>query len=219
MFDSKFLCTLTALVVTVIAICNVVPAEGNITENFLNSSVSTGTKTMSVNRNNVSDIRRSDVMSHPTFTPISTTDRQNYQKLGAHARTEKALASDGSVMNSGFITGNSALYELIDEPADSTPIGTITTLNADGLDSEHIIYERNISSISKSRTRGQGDMIRGDLLIAPCNSGWFQVAANPAADLQQGAMHVLGGLGSENEKLAQKLFTDHGGNFITSDSV
>ncbi len=55
-----------------------------------------------------------------------------------------------------------------------------------------IIYDRLVFKVAQSRKIGQGDMIRGDLPIVPCPQ-ISQTAANPATDLQNGAMNVLFG--------------------------
>lgn len=74
------------------------------------------------------------------------------------------------------------------------------------IQSQPLIYDRNITSISRSRLHGLGDPIRGDLHIVPENhSGWFQVSATPAQSLRVGAMHVIGGATNENARLVAKL--------------
>jgi hypothetical protein len=75
------------------------------------------------------------------------------------------------------------------------PIASMSSLNNMGEDLGNVImYDRLIYSNRNSRTRGQGDPIRGDLAIVPCSTGWFQVSADPLNDLQQGAMAVMGGV-------------------------
>lgn len=69
-----------------------------------------------------------------------------------------------------------------------------------------IIYERRIYANRRSRTRGNGDYIRGDIPIVPREPGWFSVAARPSEDLQQGAISVLAGDNDATKKLQTMLF-------------
>lgn len=57
---------------------------------------------------------------------------------------------------------------------------------------DSVVYDRLIFSNTKSRLRGDGDPLRGDLRIIPDSykkgtDRWFQVSVNPSVDLQQGA--------------------------------
>ena len=90
---------------------------------------------------------------------------------------------------------------------------------ADGIptDGMPVIYDHVMYSNIKSRTRGQGDPIRGDLKIIPDNmkpggnKHWFQVSANPERDLHPGAMKFLFGeeLQSANENIdCENIFTN-----------
>ena len=68
-------------------------------------------------------------------------------------------------------------------------------------ESQPVIYDRIMYSNIRSRTRGQGDYIRGDLMIAPDNykpnggghPQWFQVSVKPERDLNPGCMEHLFG--------------------------
>ena len=71
-----------------------------------------------------------------------------------------------------------------------------------------------------SRIRSQGDMIRGDLPIVPCNTGWFQVSAHPVLDLQEGAMNVMGGVNNDTAtELATLIATTTAGTDTTIGGV
>ena len=80
-------------------------------------------------------------------------------------------------------------------------------VNMLGSESQPVIYDRVMYSNIRSRTRGQGDYIRGDLMIAPDNykpgggnhPSWFQVSAKPNRDLNPGCMEHLFG---RNEELS-----------------
>ena len=92
------------------------------------------------------------------------------------------------------------------------PVRDMTALNAAGDNVQPIVYDRYIYANRNSRTRGQGDWIRGDLPIMPCNTGWFQVNVHPNIDLNQGAMNVLGGVSNESTKaLADIIYKTSGG--------
>lgn len=81
---------------------------------------------------------------------------------------------------------------------DTLPIGNMSTVNNMGEQLDNVIvYNRMMFANRNSRIRSQGDWIRGDLPIVPSNTGWFQVSVDPAIDLNQGAMNVLGGIKNE----------------------
>lgn len=82
----------------------------------------------------------------------------------------------------------------------SAPVGDMTQPD---VMAQPIIYDRLIFANKNSRTRSAGDLIRGDLAIAPNQSGWFQVAANPTLDLQQGALNVMAGANEQGSRMAQ----------------
>lgn len=90
------------------------------------------------------------------------------------------------------------------------PLGDMTTVDALGNESQHIIYDRLMFANRRSRLRSQGDPIRGDLAIAPCETGWFRPAVVPSLDLQEGAMNVLIGDGSSQAALNALIYTDSG---------
>jgi len=75
-----------------------------------------------------------------------------------------------------------------------------------------VVFDRYIVANRHSRLRAQGDKIRGDLAIAPCNSGWFQVSVTPSIDLEAGALSVLGGTCNEQgQSIASLINMDSGG--------
>lgn len=92
----------------------------------------------------------------------------------------------------------------VDLPAD------MCTVNNMGSDSQPVIFDRLIYSNIRSRLRGQGDYIRGDLLITPDNykcdggghPGWFQVSVKPNRDLNMGAMAMIAPVGGRDEEIA-----------------
>jgi len=103
----------------------------------------------------------------------------DYTNGDYHKVANKAIS--GSPVNDGF--------------TNTLPVGNMNSLNNMGEDmGQVVVYDRLMFANRNSRTRGQGDPIRGDLPIVPCATGWFQVTANPNLDLQQGAMAVMGGI-------------------------
>lgn len=89
----------------------------------------------------------------------------------------------------------------------------------DPKDGFYVNTERLIFSTAKNRLRGQGDPIRGDLPVIPCNpeanpnsNVWFRPSANPQSMLNGGAMNVLGGTGNTTAmQLAQLMSNANGG--------
>ena len=91
------------------------------------------------------------------------------------------------------------------------PVQTMATVDAAGDEQQPIIYDRLMVSNRRSRLRSQGDMIRGDLPIVPCEPGWFRPSVAPNLDLQQGAMNVLAGVNNEvTQALSQLIYSTSG---------
>ena len=97
--------------------------------------------------------------------------------------------------------------------SNSLPIPTMESAGADGEDV--INYNRMIIANPNSRTRSAGDMIRGDLVIAPCETGWFRPSANMTLDLQQGALMVMAGLqpADSNAAAGARVMASVGANY------
>lgn len=98
----------------------------------------------------------------------------------------------------------------------SLPVGNMMTINADGDVEQPIVYDRYIVANRNSRLRSQGDMIRGDLPIVPCSTGWFNVSVQPNIDLQQGAMQVMSGVNNDTSNALAELIYAASGNSQTS---
>lgn len=97
-------------------------------------------------------------------------------------------------------------------PSSLIPVGDMTTINQDGQVAQHVVYDRLMFANQNSRLRAQGDPIRGDLPIVPCNNGWFNPAVNPSVDLQEGAMNVMGGLNNgTTQALGELLYSTSAG--------
>jgi len=92
------------------------------------------------------------------------------------------------------------------------PSGTLDSL---GESCQPIVYDRYIYANRNSRLRSQGDPIRGDLPIVPCNTGWFRPSAHPQIDLQQGALNVIAGVSNETTQQMNELITASSGGAVT----
>lgn len=89
----------------------------------------------------------------------------------------------------------------------STQLGEIDIVNKNGNLDKAIVYDRNIFANQRSRLRGLGDAIRGDLPIPRDQSscGWFSVSANPETDLRRGALDIIGGYNNETSHALHQL--------------
>lgn len=123
------------------------------------------------------------------------------------------MKPDPTLMNEGYADGNynpllNKVEAGVDQPKihSALPIGTMETVNALGETENVVNYNRPMfANLANTRLRAQGDMIRGDLPITPCNTGWFQVSVNPNLDLQAGAMNVMGGVGNQTNNATSAL--------------
>jgi hypothetical protein len=100
------------------------------------------------------------------------------------------------------------------------PVGTMETNNGLGEVGEVVIYDRYIYANRNSRLRAQGDMIRGDLNIIPCQADWFRPSVQPHIDLQQGALNVIAGVQNTTaQQLANLVNYSSGGTMDTIGGV
>jgi len=134
---------------------------------------------------------------------------------------------DGGIPTPGFTSGNfddvmgnvyggnvkGSIASL--SPQSTIPVGDMTTINGQGNVNQPIIYDRFIYANQNSRLRAQGDPIRGDLAIAPCNNGWFNPAVNPNIDLQQGAINIIAGPANGTGRALGNLIYASSGNTET----
>lgn len=97
--------------------------------------------------------------------------------------------------------------------ASSLPVSDMTQMSAgekNGMPAP-VVYDRFIYANRNSRLRSQGDPIRGDLAVVPCEGGWFRPSVQPNIDLQQGAMNVMGGTTNDTaNSLANLIYTTSG---------
>jgi hypothetical protein len=90
---------------------------------------------------------------------------------------------------------------------DALPMGTMTTIDAEGNATNPVVYQNFIFANQQSRLRQYGDPIRGDLPIVPCEGNWFSVHPNVNLDLQEGAMNVLAGNMNQTARATAQLIT------------
>lgn len=129
--------------------------------------------------------------------------KENYQNTG------------NKIVDSTKVEGNG-----LPETRDMKNVGATGGQSKDGF---YVNTERLIFSTAKNRLRGQGDPIRGDLPVIPCNpeanpnsNVWFRPSANPQSMLNGGAMNVLGGTGNTTAmQLAQLMSNSNGGQNTT----
>jgi len=102
-----------------------------------------------------------------------------------------------------------------DEVANKLPVNTMTT-NASasaGQDKNFFTtYDRFIFSLQRNRLQGQGDAIRGDVPVVPCNPSnnpysnvWFRPSVNPSTSLRSGAINVIAGVGNVTAQQTAEL--------------
>ena len=97
----------------------------------------------------------------------------------------------------------SSMNQSYTEVTDLLPVSGMggNAVNALGEEvTQPIIYDRFIYANQKSRLRGLGDPIRGDLPIVPVRNEWMRPSAVPNIDLRSGALAVMGGIDMDTTK-------------------
>jgi len=116
---------------------------------------------------------------------------------------QASIVPRSASMQFGAQIGNKMPSEDLMAFRKDTPFATDGLVTPTGELIQPIQYDRFMYANKKSRNRANGDLIRGDLPIAPINMGWFSTSAQPHLDLNQGAMNVMGGFdNTTNMKLA-----------------
>jgi hypothetical protein len=98
------------------------------------------------------------------------------------------------------------------EITSTIPLGEMTTAGIDGDQEQHVVVNNLMISNNKSGSRlyAQGDKIRGDIAITPCQTGWFSVYPTIGRDVCEGAMRVLNGDGESNNQTIALLASASG---------
>jgi len=233
MFNAKFACTMIAMIISIFAIANfdntVVSSEG-----FVNAPRTT--KVIRTVADSRAAAAKGQFYAVPGTYQSALAPRAYGGQYGAYINYKMpeqknlAVPSDPLAMGqmaesycgsctSGSCGTKKMMKESFEAPAQDEypsvtnmiPVGDMTTVNADGETMQPVVYDRLIYANRNSRLRSQGDMIRGDLAIAPQQTGWFQVSATPNVDLQQGAMNVLAGPQNETTQALTALINQSSG--------
>lgn len=124
---------------------------------------------------------------------------EDYEPISLGASKAQALADDGYVKKANAPSINLETSE-------------------DGV-VEVSVIDRMVYSNSKSRLRGAGDPIRGDIgCIVPIKDQWFRPSARPNIDLRQGAIAILAGIENETPRELQALQNAYSAGVSTRDS-
>ena len=156
-----------------------------------------------------------------TFGKMVKEDYNSCRPAQPIDETPKALQSMAA-SNQPITSENAqdSQYPLVSDMIPVNDMSNINTVSAgdndESLSNEPIIYDRVIYSNRNSRLRSQGDPIRGDLPIVPCNADWFKPNVNPSTDLQIGAMNVMGGNNETSNELMTLINLTSGGNTNSS---
>ncbi len=130
---------------------------------------------------------------------------------------------DGNNVPPGYASGNyndmlNQAYDggdgtVVDDPQNALPLGSMNSIDADGQVGSEIVYQNYIYANQRSRLRGLGDNIRGDLAITPISGAWFvpSAAATPNVNLNSGALAVLGGVdNSQGQAISNMIYQSSG---------
>ena len=158
--------------------------------------------------------------------------REDYREdYGGCCGTSQSCGKGGSpdavyagppLMAANFASGDyneetaKARGEMYPETSSLIPVGDMTTLNSSGETVQPVMFDRFVFANRNSRLRSQGDMIRGDLPIVPCENGWFRPSVTPNIDLQQGAMNVMGGVTNETTQAMSRLISGTSADFTVA---
>jgi len=126
--------------------------------------------------------------------------------------------ADGGCLNSNW----QEVYDSL--PADKVetealPVGTMSSMDGAGNMQQVVVSERLYSVNQKNRNAGLADLIRGDLAVTPCQTGWFSVSVNPKTSLWGGAMLAMNGDGSSNMATLDLITKATGGAVSTAGGV
>jgi len=98
------------------------------------------------------------------------------------------------------------------------PLGSMNTVDADGNVGQAFVYQNYIYANQRSRLRGLGDNIRGDLAVTPLRGSWFvpSACASPNINLNAGALNVMGGISNTQGQSVADLVYQSSGNAVTA---
>lgn len=241
MFDGKFITTLFALIIAVVAVCNFNTNKIKSYENFVNVSRTAVKMPEAVNANGISttvpsffkpvNFQQSLPSRSPGQVPYGSLQRlelnqkhlatnpvlhAQYVKEG-YCNSDKQYTTPPSFERPSEESYDEVLKQIEsnsdndNEVTSTMPIATMEVLNQQGEEKDALVYDRYVFANRHNRNRAHGDHIRGDLPIAPCQPGWFRPSVNPAVDLHRGAMFVLGGQDNSTSVAMARLVNDTSG--------
>ena len=168
-------------------------------------------------------------VSHEKFTDMAMDNfdetKEGFTKNGCKCGPESNEYMSEPIMKSDYAHGN--YHEVSSEdsvPAhtDTLPMGDMTMSGLDelGQETQFVQMDRLIYANRNSRLRSQGDPIRGDLPIVPCDVPWFKPSVHPNLDLQEGALSVMGGHdNSTQQRLAELINKGTKGTDVTISGI
>jgi len=166
--------------------------------------------------------RSQDPLMMSTDDDHSMTSDRSREKQDASLRyahmVEKPKVKEDFTMASATPQQEDEMQQrLIDQGTDIQSKLPVTPMNyATGNEKPDVYYntDRFIFSLQKSRLYGQGDFIRGDIPVIPCNPNrnpysqtWFRPSVTPRYDLNAGAMGVIGGVGNVSNQQTLELMS------------
>lgn len=213
MFDGKFIATIFAIVISVLAICNLNTKKITSIEGFFPSRTTKIDPEYQVNGNLYSvppnfQLNPSFRMQNATLSPYTKHHLKHNAIARSNMATPELKPTDFATMarenfthekESSYAAGN--FKTLVPDYSTATlppqNMSTINTIGENGEEVQAVVYDRLIFANRNSNHRRHGDKIRGDLPIAPRKCGLWDPSVNPHIDLEPGAINVIAGIGNE----------------------
>jgi hypothetical protein len=134
------------------------------------------------------------------YANANSNERENFAPTCGAGGTGVPMGGGINNVGSSYANGNfnQVLTQAIqNSPApvmvDALPLTTMSSIGADGQQTNPVVYNNFMFANKKSRLWAQQDMIRGSIPIAPDRNPTFQVSVQPHIDLNAGALAVIGG--------------------------
>lgn len=144
----------------------------------------------------------------------SSCDPLTFGGMAREDFSKESFHTGEFVESSGKYNEYSGQSEEYPEVSSMVPIGDMRTLNALGENVQTVCYERFVHS-NRRRKNGGGCLIRGDLPVPPVKGQWFTVSAD-TAQLEQGALAVIGGRVNATSLALAELINSESGNTAIS---
>lgn len=142
----------------------------------------------------------------------------NPPSMANMAAADFPLSTSGNVQESEYLPQQNSQYVgNIDQFAADASQGLVA--NGVDPDMQTFNYDRLMVVNKRSRLRGLGDPIRGDLPIAPYSGDWFAPAVYPSVDLREGALNVIAGHDNTTSNELRALQSIYSGKAALSQKV